>query len=108
MFVSLSVSVNIVISHLGRPHSTHTAPMPILTGSIHAHILTKPSRAGFAISRSELIEPGAVTCVFRGMAGLCLKSLEHIYVPGTSASMILYTITFFFFCSGKKSAERSR
>ena len=36
MFVSLSVSVNIVISHLGRPHSTHTAPMPSPMGSVHA------------------------------------------------------------------------
>ena len=23
--------------------------MPVLTGSVHAHILTKPSRAGFAV-----------------------------------------------------------
>ena len=26
--------------------------MPVLTGSVHAHTLTKPSRAGFAASRS--------------------------------------------------------
>ena len=25
--------------------------MPVLTGSVHAHILTKPSRAGFAVIR---------------------------------------------------------
>ena len=37
--------------------------MPVLTGSVHAHILTKPSRAGFAVIRVELIEPGAATCV---------------------------------------------
>ena len=37
----------IVIGHLGRPHSTHTSPMPALTGSVHAPILTKPSRAVF-------------------------------------------------------------
>ena len=51
---------------LGRPYSTHTAPMPVLTGSVHAHILTKPSRAGFVVIRLELIEPsGAATCVYR-------------------------------------------
>ena len=59
------VSFNIVIGHFGRPYSTHTAPMPVLTGSVHAHIRTKPSRAGFAVIRVELIEPGAATCVWR-------------------------------------------
>ena len=41
--------------------------MPVLTGSVHAHILTKPSRAGFAVIRLglELIEPGAETCVYQ-------------------------------------------
>ena len=65
MFVCVGVCVwfNIVIGHLGRLYSTHTAPMPVLTGSVHAHILTKPSRAGFAVIRLELIEPGAATCV---------------------------------------------
>ena len=28
--------------------------MPVLTGSVHAHILKKPSRAGFAVIRLEL------------------------------------------------------
>ena len=56
------VSFNIVIGHLGPPYSTHTAPMPLPTGCVHAHILTKPC-AGFAVSRLELIEPGAATCV---------------------------------------------
>ena len=37
----------------------------VLTGSVHAHILTKPSRAGFAVISLELIEPGAATCVYR-------------------------------------------
>ena len=59
--------------------------MPLLTGSVHVHILTRPSRAGFAVSRSELIEPGAATCVFRGMAGACFKLQElGTYVPGTN------------------------
>ena len=39
--------------------------MPVLTGSVHAHILKKPSRAGFAVIRLELIEPGAETCVYQ-------------------------------------------
>ena len=64
---------NIVIGHLGRPHATHTAPMRVLTGSVHAHILTKPIRAGFAVSRSELIEPSAATCVTRHL-GRVLKA----------------------------------
>ena len=42
--------------------------MPVLTGSVHAHILAKPSRAGFALIRLELIEPGAKTCVYHAKA----------------------------------------
>ena len=42
--------------------------MPVLTGSVHAHILTKPSRAGFAVIRLVLIEPGAETCVYQAKA----------------------------------------
>ena len=71
------MSVNIVIGHLGRPRSTHTAPMSIPMGSVHAQKITKSSRARLAVSRSELVELGATTCVFRGMAGPGLKSLEH-------------------------------
>ena len=44
--VCLFVWSNIVIGHLCRPYSTHTAPMPVLTGSVHAHICllyTSPS-----------------------------------------------------------------
>ena len=89
-----------MIGHLGRPYSMHTAPMPVLTGSVHAHILTKPSRAVLAVIRLELIEPGAATCVynearprersdrgrFLGMPGPFLKSLDNcilrsIYEP---------------------------
>ena len=39
--------------------------MPVLTGSAHAQILTKPSRAGFAVICLELIELGAETCVYQ-------------------------------------------
>ena len=42
--------------------------MPVPTGSVHAHIITKPSRAGFAVIRLELIEPGAETCVYQAKA----------------------------------------
>ena len=42
--------------------------MPVLTGSVHAHILTKPSHAGFAVIRLELIEPGAETCGYQAKA----------------------------------------
>ena len=74
--------------------------MPALTGSVHAHILTKPSRAVFAVIRLELIEPGAATCVyneatprersdrgrFLGMPGPFLKSLDScIYINPTHA-----------------------
>ena len=69
--------------------------MPVLTGSVHAHILTKPFRAGFAVIRLELIEPGTATCVynearprepsdrghFLGMPGPFFKSLDsYIYI----------------------------
>ena len=42
--------------------------MPVLTGSVHAHILTKPSRAVFAVTRLDLMEPGAATCVYQAKA----------------------------------------
>ena len=94
VFFYFSVTVcNIVIGHLGRPHSTHTAPMPVLTGSVHAPILTKPSRAGFSVSRSKLIEPGVATCSFRGVAGPRLESLEHTYQVQVPVS---FTITVIF------------
>ena len=40
-------------------HGTNASP----DGSVHARLLTKPSRAGFAVIRLELIEPGAAMCV---------------------------------------------
>ena len=42
--------------------------MPVLTGSVHAYILTKPFRGGFAVIRLELVEPGAETCVYQAKA----------------------------------------
>ena len=60
-----------VIQHRNWPlRSTilNTHGMRVLTGSVHADILTKPSRAGFAVIRLELIEPGAATCVYQAKA----------------------------------------
>ena len=56
--------------HVCPPRSTYTGPMPDPPGAVYAHILTNPSCAG--VIRSELVEPGAAACVFRGMAGPCL------------------------------------
>ena len=56
--------------------------MPAMTGSVHAYILTRPSRAGFAVRRSELIEPGAATCVQR--RGWAVFKRLGTYVSGTS------------------------
>ena len=50
--------------------------MPVLTGSVHAHILTKPSRPGFAGIRLELIEPGTETCVYKARYVLLPISLS--------------------------------
>ena len=85
LFICMFVSVNIVIGHLGRPRSTHTAPMPVPIGSVHAQMhaqtITKPSRAGLPVSRSELVEPGAATCVLEAWLGRVsnFKSLERMY-----------------------------
>ena len=37
--------------------------MPVLTGSVHAHILTNSYRAGFAVIRLELAEADEETCL---------------------------------------------
>ena len=60
-FLCMFVSIKIVIGHLGRPRSTHTTPMAVPMGSVHAQVITTPSRAGLAVSRSELVEPGEAT-----------------------------------------------
>ena len=71
------MSVNIVMSHIGRPRSTHKVPVAVPVGSVHPQIIRKFSRAGLAVSRSELVELGAATCILGGMAGPCYKSLER-------------------------------
>lgn len=55
--------------HFHLPRSTRTAQMPARAGSVHAHLLANPSRAGVVVSRSDLVEPGAATCVCRGLDG---------------------------------------
>ena len=62
--------------------------MPVLTSSVHAHILTKPSRAGFVVSRLELIEPGAATCAYRHAWAVFKK--VGTYVHGTSTSLMYH------------------
>ena len=72
--------------------------MPVLTGSVHAHILTKPSCAVFAVIRLGMIEPGAATCVynearpkersdrgdFSGMPGLFLRKEKMLVSYGNT------------------------
>ena len=65
---------------------------------MHAHILTKPSRAFLVVSRLELVEPGEATCVLRGTAGSCFKSLERARYTSTSYNI---SHTVFFFVLGK-------
>lgn len=50
--------------HVCPPHSSYTAPTPVPSGYVHAHILTQSSRAGIAATGSEIVELGAATCVF--------------------------------------------
>ena len=99
-----------IIQHRNRPlrstalnaHATNASP----DGLVHAHLLTKPSRAGFAVSRSELIEPGAATCAFRGMAGPSFKFQKlGTYVSGTN-TVYHNGFLFYFSCFGKDFADR--
>ena len=70
----------------------HTAPIPVLTGSVHAHILTKPSRAGFAVIRLELIEPGAETSVYH--AKVCSPTDQPVrkFKDGLGINMTMKTL----------------
>ena len=66
--------------------------MPVPTGTVHAHILTKPARSGLAVSRLELIEPGAATCVQR--YGWAVFKKLGTYHPSTSSSIIYRNVFF--------------
>ena len=82
--------------------------MPVLTGSVHAHILTKPSRAGFAVIRLELIEPGAETCVYQAKAcsptdqpvrkfkdGFTMKTFFTLHITSCEKhSMVVYIYSY--------------
>ena len=86
-----------IIQHRNRPlkstalnaHGTDASADGLCA---RTHTLTKPCRAGFAVSRSELIEPGAATCGLRDIAGPCVKFQKL----GTVCARHQYTITFFF------------
>ena len=72
--------------------------MPILTGSVHAHILTKPSRAGFAVIRLELIEPGAATCVYQAKAWCPTDQPVRKFKDALGVNMTMktfFTLTFY-------------
>ena len=66
--------------------------MPVLTGSVHAHILTKPSRAGFAVIRLELIEPGAETCVYQTKACSPTDQPVRKFKDGLGINMTMKTL----------------
>ena len=101
----MCVQFNIVVGHLGRPHSTHTVPMPVLTGSVHAHILTKPSRAGFAVIRLELIEPGAETCVYQAKSCSPTDQPVRKFKYGLGINMTIKTFTLRITSCEKHSTE---
>ena len=71
---------------------------PVVTGSVHADILTKPSRAGFAVIRLELIEPGAATCVYQAKACSPTDQPVRKFKDGLGINMTkktLFTLTFY-------------
>ena len=65
--------------------------MPVLTGSVHAHILTKPSRAGFPVIRLEFIEPGAETCVYQAKACSPTDQPDRKFKDGLGINMTMRT-----------------
>ena len=67
--------------------------MLVLTGSAHAHILTKPSRAGFAVIRLELIEPGAETCLYQAKACSPTDQPVRNLKDGLGINMTMKTFT---------------
>ena len=76
--------------------------MPVLTGSVHAHILTKPSRAGFPVIRLELIEPGAETCVYQAKSCSPTDQPVRKFKDGLGINMTMKT----FFTSHITSCEK--
>ena len=66
--------------------------MPVLTGSVHAYILTKPSRAGCAVIRLELIEPGAETCVYQAKSCSPTDQPVRKFKDGLGINMTMKTL----------------
>ena len=52
--------------------------MPAPAGTVHARTLTKPSRAGAVVSRPELVELGAATCVVGVWLGHGLRKKQSV------------------------------
>ena len=65
--------------------------MPVLTGSVHTHILGKPSRVGFAVIRLELIEPGAEACVYQAKACSPTDQPVRQFKHGLGSTMTMKT-----------------
>ena len=82
--------------------------MRVLAGSVHAHILTKPSRAGFAVIRLELIEPGAETCV--GQAKSCSPTDQPVrkFKDGLGINMTMKTFFTLHITSCEKHSTECR
>ena len=69
--------------------------MPVLTGSVNAHVITKPSRAGFAVIRLELIEPGAETCVHQVKAWSPTDQPVRKFKDGLGINMTMKNLLYF-------------
>ena len=76
--------------------------MPVLTGSVHAYVLTKPSRAGFAVIRLELIEPVEETCVYQAKAYCPTDQPVRKFKDGLGINMTMRT----FFALHNTSCEK--
>ena len=62
--------------------------MSVSTGSVYAHTLTKPSRAGVVVSRSKLVELGTVTCAGTSL-GHSLKKGSGICDTGDASKTLI-------------------
>ena len=82
--------------------------MPLLTGSVHVHILTRPSRAGFAVSRLELIEPGAETCVYQAKSCSPTDQPVRKFKDGLGINMTMKTFCALFDGSSEVGKTQKR
>ena len=65
--------------------------MPVLTGSVHANILTKSSRPGFLVIRLELIEPVAETWVYQAKSCSPTDQPVRKFKDGLGVNMTMKT-----------------